>query len=164
MKRKIPKITNSEKQILEVLWDEEKPLTSSEIVGVSDDRTWKASSVHLLLNSLLNKDLVEVAGFKKTTKNYARTFQPTMTREEYSINQLRQEQRNTSRTLSRLFNALLKDEEDDDLLKRTCRYGGFQKKPDSKRLIGNTAHTFLHFSPVMNINTHYDKFNKNLLK
>ena len=75
MKRKIPKITNSEKQILEVLWDEEKPLTSSEIVGVSDDRTWKASSVHLLLNSLLNKDLVEVAGFKKTTKNYARTFQ-----------------------------------------------------------------------------------------
>ena len=112
MKRKIPKITNSEKQILEVLWDEEKPLTSSEIVGVSDDRTWKASSVHLLLNSLLNKDLVEVAGFKKTTKNYARTFQPTMTREEYSINQ-----RNTSRTLSRLFNALLKDEEDDDLLK-----------------------------------------------
>ena len=97
--------------------DEEKPLTSSEIVGVSDDRTWKASSVHLLLNSLLNKDLVEVAGFKKTTKNYARTFQPTMTREEYSINQLRQEQRNTSRTLSRLFNALLKDEEDDDLLK-----------------------------------------------
>ena len=38
MKRKIPKITNSEKQILEVLWDEEKPLTSSEIVGVSDDR------------------------------------------------------------------------------------------------------------------------------
>ena len=111
MKRKIPKITNSEKQILEVLWDEEKPLTSSEIVGVSDDRTWKASSVHLLLNSLL------VAGFKKTTKNYARTFQPTMTREEYSINQLRQEQRNTSRTLSRLFNALLKDEEDDDLLK-----------------------------------------------
>ena len=40
MKRKIPKITNSEKQILEVLWDEEKPLTSSEIVGVSDDRTW----------------------------------------------------------------------------------------------------------------------------
>lgn len=113
MKRKIPKITNSEKQILEVLWDEEKPLTSSEIVGVSDDRTWKASSVHLLLNSLLNKDLVEVAGFKKTTKNYARTFQPTMTREEYSINQLRQE----SRTLSRLFNALLKAEEDDDLLK-----------------------------------------------
>ena len=100
MKRKIPKITNSEKQILEVLWDEEKPLTSSEIVGVSDDRTWKASSVHLLLNSLLNKDLVEVAGFKKTTKNYARTFQPTMTREEYSINQLRQEQTGTGGTIA----------------------------------------------------------------
>ena len=83
----------------------------------SPDRNWKASSVHLLLNSLLNKGVIEVRGFKRTAKNYARTFQPTMTREEYSINQLRQEQRNTSRTLSRLFNALLKDEEDDDLLK-----------------------------------------------
>ena len=116
MGKKIPKITNSEKQILEVLWDEEQALTSSEIVNVSDDRTWKASSVHLLLNSLLNKGLVEVAGFKKTTKNYARTFKPTMTREEYSINQLRQEQKNTSRTLSRLFTALLQDEDDTELL------------------------------------------------
>ena len=74
MKRKIPKITNSEKQILEVLWDEEKPLTSSEIVGVSDDRTWKASSVHLLLNSLLNKDLVEVAGFKEDNEELCQNF------------------------------------------------------------------------------------------
>ena len=38
---------NSEMQILEVLWDEGEALTSSEIVEVSDDRTWKSSSVHL---------------------------------------------------------------------------------------------------------------------
>ena len=53
MGKKIPRITNSEMQILEVLWDEGEALTSSEIVEVSDDRTWKSSSVHLLLNSLL---------------------------------------------------------------------------------------------------------------
>ena len=55
MGKKIPRITNSEMQILEVLWDEGEALTSSEIVEVSDDRTWKSSSVHLLLNSLLNQ-------------------------------------------------------------------------------------------------------------
>ena len=55
MGKKIPRITNSEMQILEVLWDEGEALTSSEIVEVSDDRTWKSSSVHLLLNSLLRR-------------------------------------------------------------------------------------------------------------
>lgn len=39
MGKKIPRITNSEMQILEVLWDEGEALTSSEIVEVSDDRT-----------------------------------------------------------------------------------------------------------------------------
>ncbi|MCI6857664.1 MAG: BlaI/MecI/CopY family transcriptional regulator [Eubacterium sp.] len=116
MNKKIPKITTSEKEILEVLWDQQDPLTSSEIVDVSENRTWKASSVHLLLNSLLKKGFVQVAGFKKTTKNYARTFEPSMTREEYSIRQIRQEQKDASYTLSRLFAALLEEEEDVDLL------------------------------------------------
>lgn len=116
MAKKIPKITNSEKQILEVLWDKQTALTSSEIVNVSEDRTWKASSVHLLLNSLLKKGMLQVAGFKKTTKNYARTFEPTMTREEYSIRQLRQDQKNTKRTISKLFTALLEDESSPELL------------------------------------------------
>lgn len=116
MKRKIPRITNSEKQILEVLWDKGEALTSSEIVEVSDDRTWKASSVHLLLNSLLNKGMVEVGGFKKTTKNYARTFQPVMSREDYSLLQLRQERKSTARTLSRFVNTLLGNEVDEHVL------------------------------------------------
>ena len=116
MKRKIPRITNSEKQILEVLWDKGEALTSSEIVEVSDDRTWKASSVHLLLNSLLNKGMVEVGGFKKTTKNYARTFQPVMSREDYSLLQLRQEQKSTARALSRFVNTLLGNEIDERVL------------------------------------------------
>ena len=47
------------------------------------DREWKNSSVHLLVNALLEKKFIEVVGFKKTTKNYARTFKPTMTREQY---------------------------------------------------------------------------------
>ena len=87
MGKKIPRITNSEMQILEVLWDEGEALTSSEIVEVSDDRTWKSSSVHLLLNSLLKKNFVQVAGFKKTTKNYARTFKPKMSKSEYVLQQ-----------------------------------------------------------------------------
>lgn len=57
-------------------------LTSSEVVEASPDRNWKASSVHLLLNSLLNKGVIEVRGFKRTAKNYARTFQPSLSKTE----------------------------------------------------------------------------------
>lgn len=110
MSKKIPRITNSEMQILEVLWDEGEALTSSEIVEVSEDRTWKSSSVHLLLNSLLKKNLVQVAGFKKTTKNYARTFKPSMSREEYSLNQLQQEKKKNTRVFSKLFNTFVSEE------------------------------------------------------
>ena len=108
MGKKIPRITNSEMQILEVLWDEGEALTSSEIVEVSDDRT--SSSVHLLLNSLLKKNFVQVAGFKKTTKNYARTFEPSMTREEYSMKQLQQEKKKNTRVFSGLFNTFVSEE------------------------------------------------------
>ena len=93
-----------------MLWDEGEALTSSEIVEVSDDRTWKSSSVHLLLNSLLKKNFVQVAGFKKTTKNYARTFEPSMTREEYSMKQLQQEKKKNTRVFSGLFNTFVSEE------------------------------------------------------
>ena len=82
---KTPKrLTNSEREIMQVLWKSEKPLTASGIIAASPNKEWKNSSVHLLIKSLLDKDLVEVAVFEKTTKNYARTFKPTMSYEDYS--------------------------------------------------------------------------------
>lgn len=115
MKKRIAKLTDSEKQVLELLWDK-APLTSSEIVELCENRIWKASYIHILINSLLKKEMIQIAGFKKTTKNYARTFEATVTREEYSILQVKQEQKTTSRTISKLFTALLDDESDPELL------------------------------------------------
>lgn len=76
-------LTKSELAIMEVMWDQEDALTATEIIKASGEKEWKNSSVHLLVNALLEKKFIEVAGFKKTTKNYARTFKPTMTREQY---------------------------------------------------------------------------------
>lgn len=121
MSKKIPRITNSEKEILEVLWESETPLTSTELVDASKERSWKPSSAHLLLNSLLKKEMIQVAGFKRTTKNYARTFAPAMTREEFSIRQLRQEQKITGRALSKLFTAFVEEEDDPEVLAELTR-------------------------------------------
>ena len=78
-------LTKSELAIMEVMWEQEEALTASEIIKASGNKEWKNSSIHLMVNALLEKGFLEVAGFKKTTKNYARTFKPTMTKEKYFV-------------------------------------------------------------------------------
>ena len=84
MKQKI-RLTKSEREIMDVLWKQGEALTSSEIIEVSTNRSWGNTSIHLLLKSLLDKSVIEVDGFKRIAKNYARTFKPTMSYEDYSI-------------------------------------------------------------------------------
>ena len=81
------RLTKSEFAVMEVLWDEGEELTSAEIIQKSKEREWN-SSIHLIINSLLRKKVVTVAGFKKTTKNYARTFVPVETREQFLVGQI----------------------------------------------------------------------------
>ncbi|MBQ6392991.1 MAG: BlaI/MecI/CopY family transcriptional regulator [Eubacterium sp.] len=116
MKKKNTRITGSEREVLELLWEENQPLTSAEIVKISEHKTWKPSYIHLMINSLLKKNVIQVAGFKQTTKNYARTFTPTMTREEFSIRMLREENQLNASSLSLLFGALLEEDVDMDVI------------------------------------------------
>ena len=78
-------LTKSEEEIMYLLWDLDEPLTSSEIVKKAVNKTWKKSYINLLINSLLKKDMIKVVGVKQMTKNYARTFVPTMTKDAYAI-------------------------------------------------------------------------------
>ena len=82
MKQKI-RLTKSEREIMDVLWKQGGALTSSEIIEVSTNRSWGNTSIHLLLKSLLDKSVIEVDGFKRTTKNYARTFKPSISQYDY---------------------------------------------------------------------------------
>lgn len=76
-------LTRSEMEIMDVLWEAGEPLSRSDLLTHSGEKTWKDSSVHILLNSMLQKKLIREAGFVKRGKTYGRTFLPTMTREEY---------------------------------------------------------------------------------
>lgn len=76
-------LTKSEMEIMDVLWATEKPLSRSDLLERSEEKTWKDSSVHILLNGLLHKGAIREAGVVKRSKTYGRTFSPTMTREEY---------------------------------------------------------------------------------
>ena len=76
-------LTRSEMEIMDVLWDAGQPLSRSDLLEKAEEKTWKDSSVHILLNGLLTKEAIREAGLIKRSKTFGRIFVPTMTREEY---------------------------------------------------------------------------------
>ena len=76
-------LTKSEMEIMDVLWQNGNALSRADLLEHSEGKSWKDSSVHILLNGLLNKGAIKEAGMVKRSKTFGRTFLPTMTREEY---------------------------------------------------------------------------------
>ena len=76
-------LTKSEMEIMDVLWCDGGALSRSDFLARSEEKSWKDSSVHILLNGLLNKGAICEAGFVRHNKTYGRTFLPTLTREQY---------------------------------------------------------------------------------
>ncbi len=76
-------LTKSEMEIMDVLWETDQPLSRADLLAKSTEKTWKDSSVHILLNGLLEKGVIQEVGLVKRSKTYSRVFSPTMTREEY---------------------------------------------------------------------------------
>lgn len=72
-----------ELEMMTVLWGSDTALTASEILKASTDKTWKDKSLHILINSLLKKNLIVVDGFKKMEKVYARSFKAAISQTDY---------------------------------------------------------------------------------
>lgn len=81
--KEIGTLTKKELEMMTVLWQSETALTASEILKASTNRTWKDKSLHILINSLLQKNLIVVDGFKRMEKVYARSFKPTLNQCDY---------------------------------------------------------------------------------
>lgn len=109
------RLTKSEFAVMEVLWDEGEELTSAEIIQKSKEKEWKDSSIHLIINSLLRKKVVTVAGFKKTTKNYARTFVPVETREQFLVGQIIDD-KTTTEDKKGIYSYIIGKESDPELI------------------------------------------------
>ena len=109
-------LTRNELEIMEVLWGAGRPITSVEIVQMSVKKSWKDSSIHILINSLLKKEAIREAGFVRAGKGFARTFEPTESGETYYADYLATIANKTS--VSTLFSALFKSK---DLSKDTIQ-------------------------------------------
>lgn len=115
-------LTKNEQEIMDLLWSQDKALSRSEIIELSTERSWKKSSIHILLNSLLEKGAIRVEGFVKTGKNYGRTYSASVTQEEYQIMQFKQGAnylKSKSSAITGLVSALVQNEDiDNDTLDR----------------------------------------------
>ncbi|MFD2922251.1 penicillinase repressor BlaI [Halobacillus naozhouensis] len=77
MTKKIPKISESEWEVMHVLW-KKTPQTANEVISSIQEQTdWKAKTVRTLLDRLVHK---EVVGVNKDQRIY--TFVPLYSQEE----------------------------------------------------------------------------------
>lgn len=109
-------LTKNEQEIMDLLWSQDKALSRSEIIELSTERSWKKSSIHILLNSLLEKGAIKVEGFVKTGKNYGRTYSAAVTQQEYQIMQFKKGAnylKSKSSAITGLVSALVQNEDID---------------------------------------------------
>lgn len=96
-------LTKSEKQIMDLLWSVDEPLSCTQIVELSGDKTWKDSYVHSLIKSLIKKDMVEIAALELISRSYARKFSPKLDKEQYYLREYLAE--NPENNIVKLFAA-----------------------------------------------------------
>lgn len=77
------KLTRSELEIMETLWQAGRPLARYEILELSESPSWSPSTIHILLNGLLKKGAIREAGFIKRIKTYGRLYDVNLSRAEY---------------------------------------------------------------------------------
>ena len=76
------KLTDKELQIMAVLWDSELPMTASEIIEASNNRTWKEASIYIIMSTLIKKGAIVLTHHKSTSTNSARAYRPALTSAE----------------------------------------------------------------------------------
>lgn len=109
-------LTKSEKEIMNLLWNVDRPLTATEIVNMTPERTWKKSYIHLLINSLMQKQLIKSDSLVRTGRNFGRTFVATMSEEEFSILQITNNKNFSQKSIPFFVSALLDTCDDLDLI------------------------------------------------
>lgn len=100
-------LTKSEKEIMNLLWNVDRPLTATEIVNLTPERTWKKSYIHLLINSLIQKELIKSDSLVRTGRNFGRTFVATMSEAEFMILQITSNKNFSSTSVPFFVSALL---------------------------------------------------------
>lgn len=81
-------LTKNELEIMDVLWEQKRPLSRGELLSIPENKTWMDSSIHILLNSLLRKGAIREAGYAKCGKTSGRVYEAALSCAEYYVTTL----------------------------------------------------------------------------
>lgn len=99
-------LTSKELIYMDIFWRESRALTVAEIVELSNV-TWAKKAVYLVINSLMQKEVIEVESFTKYNNHYSRTFKAKITFEEYSVTQIISNNSFTANSVPKIVSALI---------------------------------------------------------
>lgn len=76
-------LSETELDIMQLLWKEKNGLSRPEILSHLEGKDWNPNSIHQVLNSMMKKGVLCVDGMARCGKVYGRTYIPTMTQQEF---------------------------------------------------------------------------------
>ncbi len=82
-----PSLSSNEFCILKLLWTENRAMTRPEILEALPDKDWNPNSIHLILNNMIKKGVLQVEGVARCGRGYGRTYAPTLSQTEYAAAQ-----------------------------------------------------------------------------
>lgn len=82
--KRMKNLTESEKDLMEIFWAQEEPLTSVEILKIAENSSWNGNYIHVMLRSLQKMGMVRVCGTVQYGTQYARQFTTVFNKEEYA--------------------------------------------------------------------------------
>ncbi|MDO5539152.1 MAG: BlaI/MecI/CopY family transcriptional regulator [Eubacteriales bacterium] len=77
-------LTAAEMEIMEILWQNGHPMSSNDILKSGKIEGWSSGYLHNVLRSMLKKEAIRVNGMVQNNTQYARMFEPNLTKEEYA--------------------------------------------------------------------------------
>lgn len=113
-------LSKRELEVISLIWESGRPLSRAEIAGMNPEKEWRSNSIHILLNRMMEKGAIEVAGFIRTGKVYGRTYQATLSWEEYATMQffvnIRKANGDVRKSSMTLFRNLINSDFVDDMI------------------------------------------------
>ncbi len=76
-------LTKSEEKMMQFLWEQDKPLSVTEMLALLDDKAWTKNYTRDIVRSLKLKGALVLCGLVHSHTNFAQQFTPGLTKEEY---------------------------------------------------------------------------------
>lgn len=102
------RLTDSEVEVMEVLWANGNPMRVRNIIETLNRKEWADSNYYRIINSLERKKAIEVVGSVLTVRAHARLYRPTIGREEYSLSTLENAPVMTQNTITTMVSSFIK--------------------------------------------------------